>query len=255
MIRTLRAAISTFTLLPVGRANLSPEDGATLLLWFPLIGLGLGAVAGLVIAAALGVNGGAGLLAAVLGIGSLALLTRGLHLDGLADTADGLGSRAPAEPALEIMRRSDIGPFGVVTIVIALGIDIAAIDMFTGSHWHALAALTVAAAAGRLAVVHAALPGIPSARPGGFGALVAGRVSPVMAAAETVAVLGLAAGLAAAIDINPLKWTAAVVVALGLAAGFRWHVTRRLGGVTGDVFGALVEIGTALTLIGLALST
>ena len=252
-MRALRAAVSTFTLLPVGRADVS--DGAALVLWLPVVGVGLGALAGLVAAASLGANGTAGLLAALLAIAALALLTRGLHLDGLADTADGLGSRAPAEQALDVMRRSDIGPFGVVAIVLAVGADVAALVMFTPDTWHPLAALVVAAATGRLAVVHAALPGVRAARPGGFGALVAGRVTPLAAAVETAGVLGLSAALGAGIGANPLTWVAAVGVSLVLTFGFRLHVTRRLGGVTGDVFGALVELGTAITLVALALAT
>ena len=55
---------------------------------------------------------------------ALALLTRGLHLDGLADLADGLGSGKPAPVALDIMRRSDIGPFGIVTLVLTLLIQV-----------------------------------------------------------------------------------------------------------------------------------
>ena len=58
---------------------------------------------------------------------ALALLTRGLHLDGLADLADGLGSGQPAATALDIMRRSDIGPFGTVTLVLVLLTQVAAL--------------------------------------------------------------------------------------------------------------------------------
>jgi len=245
---SLRAAVSTFSIVPVGRA----EVRASLLAWLPLVGGALGALAGLVFAALVSINDKTVLLAAFLAVGALALLTRGLHLDGLADTADGLGSRTPSDQALEIMRRSDIGPFGVVTLVIVLGVDVAALTSVTGK-WHVLAALAVAATTARLSVVHAALRGVPSARPSGFGSLVAGTVRRPLAAAETVLVLGFGAGAAALCDINPLRWVAVQAVALMLVYAFRVHTTRRLGGVTGDVFGALIEVGTAVTLVGLAL--
>ena len=206
------------------------------------------------VAAALWLRGDAGLLAAVLAVATLAVLTRALHLDGLADTADGLGSRAPAESALEIMRRSDIGPFGVLAIGFVLAADIASVALLSGERWHACAALAVAAATGRLAVVHAACPGVASARPTGFGALVAGTVRPAWAVVESVAVLGFGASVAALCSVDPLRWVGAQVVALLLAYCFRRHTTRRFGGVTGDVFGALVEVATTITLVGIALS-
>jgi adenosylcobinamide-GDP ribazoletransferase len=84
--------------------------------------------------------------------------------------------------------------------------------------------------------------------------LVAGRTSPAPAAAITVVVLGLGALCAAAVDASVLGWLATQVAALALAAGFRAHTTRRLGGVSGDVFGALIELGTAATLVGLVLA-
>jgi adenosylcobinamide-GDP ribazoletransferase len=205
--------------------------------------------------AVLGMNSGAGLVGAFLAIAVLAVLTRALHLDGLADTADGLGSRAPADRALEIMRQSDIGPFGVLAVLFVVGLDVAALAMFSGSQWHGVAVLAVSAATGRLAVIHASLRGVPSARPGGFGGLVAGSVTPNLATVETLLVLGLGAGCAALCGVEPARWLAAQVVALLLAWGFRLHTTRRLGGVTGDVFGALVELCTAVTLIGLALAS
>jgi adenosylcobinamide-GDP ribazoletransferase len=255
---SLRAALSTFTILPTGGpAEFGRSDGARTLLWLPVVGAALGAAAGLPVAAALGFNSAAGLVAAVLGIAALALLTRGLHLDGLADTADGLGSRAPAERALEIMRRSDIGPFGVVSVVFVIGVDVASLAQLaqlSGNQWHACAALATAACTGRLAVVHAAVPGVRSARPAGFGAIVAGSVAVPAALLETAIALGFGAGMAALCNVPAWHWVVAQVVALAVAYCFRWHTTRRFTGVTGDVFGALIEIATAVTLLGIALA-
>jgi len=249
---SLRAAVSTFTIVPVGRAELRAGDGVRVLLWLPPIGAVLGALSGLIYAAAVSMNDHAVLLAALLAVGTLALLTRGLHLDGLADTADGLGSRAPAERALEIMRRSDIGPFGVVSVVLVIGIDAAALTVFDNK-WHVLAALAVAAATGRAAVLDQATMRTPPARVDGFGALFAGTLPGSLAVVNSLLLLGAAAGLGAACGANPLVWVGVVAAALVVCAGFRAHTTRRFGGVTGDVFGALIEMGTAVTLVGLAL--
>lgn len=249
----MRTALGLFTVVPVrGAGALTRERAVAALRWFPLVGAGLGAVAALPLTAVRTWAPHASLLGAVLAVGLLALLSRGLHLDGLADTADGLASHAPAERALEIMRRSDIGPFGVLAIVIAVLVDVAALAGLDGSSWRPVAALALAAATGRLAVLHAAHRRVPSARADGFGTWVAGSVSTPVAAFETVAVLGAAAGLAAAVKASIVGWLLAAAGALVVTAAVRWHVTRRLGGVTGDVFGALVEIGTALTLTGLA---
>ncbi len=124
------------------------------------------------------------LLGAALAMMLLALLTGGLHLDGLADTADGLGSRRPAPQALEIMRRSDAGPFGVAALVLVLLVQVCALASLPPGR--GAAALVLAAVTSRVAVVLAT--GSPSARPSGFGALVAGRTSAAGRAA-TVAVL------------------------------------------------------------------
>jgi adenosylcobinamide-GDP ribazoletransferase len=250
----MRTALALFTIVPVrDAASLTRERAAVALRWFPLIGACLGGVAALPLAAVRAWAPHATLLGAVLAVGLLALGSRGLHLDGLADTADGLASRAPAEQALSIMRRSDIGPFGVLAIVLAVLVDVAALAAFTGSAWRPVAALALAAATGRLAVLHAAHRRVPSARATGFGAYVAGSVSTSVAVLETGLVLGAAAGLAVAVHADVAGWLVAPAAALLVVAGVRWHATRRLGGVTGDVFGALVEIGTALTLTGLAL--
>lgn len=253
ILRRALSALSMFSILPVPRpADVTGQDARGAIQWLPAIGLLLGAVAGAPVVLLRWCAPQSGLVGAVIGVAVLALLTRGLHLDGLADTADGLASHAPAERALEIMRRSDIGPFGVMTLVFLLVLDIGALASLPGCDLTPIAALAVAAATGRLAVLHAAHRSIVSARPIGFGALVAGSVSWRSAITQTVFVFGAGALLAWAVCANPFQWVGAQAVALLIASALRWHTSRRFGGVTGDVFGALVECATAVTLVGIA---
>jgi adenosylcobinamide-GDP ribazoletransferase len=252
-------ALSLFTVIPAGAgAGIGEGEAAAAVLWMPAVGLllgGIGASVMLGVGAGAAVGAGAGarrLLGAVLAVALLALLTGGLHLDGLADTADGLGSRRPAPQALDIMRRSDVGPMGVAALVLVLLIQVAALAAVPRLPL-AAAALVLAAMTGRVAVVLAT--GYPAARPGGFGALVAGRTTArdralvVALAGCAVTVAGLAAGG------WPLAARALAAAAAGLLAGalLRRVAWRRLGGMTGDVFGAIVEAGTAAVLVACAL--
>jgi adenosylcobinamide-GDP ribazoletransferase len=251
---TLVRSVSLFTLVPVrARAELAPGEGVSALLWLPVVGGVAGAVAALPAAAIRHWVPHATFLGAVLAVAVLAWLTRGLHLDGLADTADGLGSGAPAARALEIMRQSDIGPFGVLTLVLILSCDIAALDVVRGGAWVTVVALGVSAATGRVGAVAAAMRGVPSARESGFGAIVADGVSPFAVWAWVVVVLGVGAALAPTVSV-PIAWIV-VPQAVALLASYlaRLHIVRRLGGVTGDVFGALIETTTAVALVGIAL--
>ncbi|MGZ4582720.1 MAG: adenosylcobinamide-GDP ribazoletransferase, partial [Nocardioidaceae bacterium] len=129
------------------------------------------------------------LLVAGLLVGLVAVLTRAMHLDGLADTADGLGSGKPAEQALGIMRKSDIGPFGVVTLVLVLLVQVAALQQLL-SRGLGLPAVAAALVVSRLMLPVACSRGIRGARSDGLGALVAGSVGRVQ--------LLLSAGLATA---------------------------------------------------------
>ena len=119
-VAPLRTSLGLFTVIPV-RANptIGEDDAAQAVRWLPAVGALLAVpVAGVLLAVQAGGHSTPRrLLAATLAIGVLALLTGGLHLDGLADTADGLGSRRPRDEALAIMRRSDIGPFGVAALL------------------------------------------------------------------------------------------------------------------------------------------
>jgi adenosylcobinamide-GDP ribazoletransferase len=249
-------ALSLFTVLPAGRdAELGEGEAAAAVLWLPAVGLLLGGIgAGVMLAVAAG--GGSGprrLLGAVLAIAVLGAATGGLHLDGLADTADGLGSRRPAQQALDIMRRSDVGPMGVASLVFALLIQVAALAAVPRAPL-AAAALVLAAVTGRVAVVLAT--SYPAARPGGFGALVAGRTTARGRALTVaffccaVAACGFAAG-GWALAARGLAIALAGLLAGGLVQLAAW---RRLGGMTGDVFGAIVEVTTATVLVASALS-
>jgi adenosylcobinamide-GDP ribazoletransferase len=252
---SLLRAFALFTVLPVrGAAALTRAGAVRALRWFPLVGAAVGALCGLPLTAVRQWAPHAGPLGAALCVVALVVATRALHLDGLADTVDGLGSAAPAERALEIMSRSDIGPFGVAAVVLVLFVDVAALDALDGGVWRPVGALAVAAATGRLAAVLAAHRAIPPARPGGFGAYVAGSQPTGALIVETVLVLGFGVGVAAATGASLLGWPLAQTGALLASGVLCLHVRRRLGGMTGDVFGALVELATAATLAGLAFS-
>jgi adenosylcobinamide-GDP ribazoletransferase len=254
MSSRLARSISMFTIVPVRvPVDLQPGDGTGALLWLPVVGAFVGAAAALPASAIREWAPHANLLGAVLAVAVLALLTRCLHLDGLADTADGLGSGAPAARALEIMRQSDIGPFGVVALIFVLGADVASLGCLDGGPWTPVGVLAIAAATGRVAAVHAAVRGVRAARASGFGSIVADNVPVAAAVGWTVGVLGLGAAVAVALSI-PVGWILVPqAVALAAAHLLRLHAVRRLGGVTGDVFGALIEFATAVTLIGVAL--
>ena len=187
--------MSLFTTIPAGVSGMLDDDAAArAILWLPAIGLLLGGIGACVVLAAgsLNATGPGRLLGAALAVAATAVLTGGLHLDGLADTADGLGSRRPAADALEIMRRSDIGPMGVGALVLGLLIQVTAVAAISRLSL-AVAALVLAEVTGRVSVVVATSS--PAARPGGFGALVAGRTS-AAERALTVGTLGCAVAAA-----------------------------------------------------------
>lgn len=214
----------------------------------PYVGLALGLVAGGVGLGAVAL-GASPLVAGVLTVAATAGLTRGLHLDGLADTADGLGSYRDRSGALEIMRKPDVGPFGVVVLVlVVLAQTGAAAALLTRPWLSALASIAVATAAGRLAIAVACWRRVPAARPDGLGATVAGTVGiPTLFVAAVV--LGAVSLLASPAWLGPV----ALAVGLGAGAGLLAHAVRRLGGITGDVLGAVCEVTATLTYIVVSL--
>lgn len=259
----LALAVSWLTVVPA-RVRTSDDgalpDGvaAAALRWAPLVGAGLG-VAGGALLTGLVTAGVSPLVAGLLTVGAGALATRGMHVDGIADTADGLGSYGPPERALRIMADGGAGPFAVVTLLVVLGARAAALaQLASAPPAVVLVVCALAAATGRAGFCWIARRGTPAARPGGLGATVAGSqpvwVAPLwwtgLAAAGAGALVG--AGRSGAAAGVVLAVAGAVLLAALLVVGLARHTRRRFGGMSGDVLGAACELGGTAVLVVLA---
>lgn len=248
-----RLSVGLLTVLPVGSPRADRATAGAAMLCAPLVGAALG-VAGGCAAWALGELGTSPLIAAILAVGLLAGLTRGLHLDGLADTADGLGSRRDPAGALAVMKASDIGPFGVVSVLFAVLLQVAALGALIAGNpdHHAIALLGLAGATARIPVVWACRSGLSPARPDGLGALVAGTVSGAAAGVWAGTALWVGALIGILTEVGALRAVVAVALALLAAGALLEHCRRRFGGMTGDVLGALVETAAVVVLVVLS---
>ena len=241
----LRLATGTLTVLPVPppRTVGSPVAGLAMAL-APLVVLPLGAAAGLVAWAGDAVEAPP-LLTAALAVAVLALGSGFLHLDGLADTADGLAVQGDRGRRLEVMRRGDVGPVGVVALVLVLLVQVSALSGLLAARGAASAAATLclAVVASRATLVVACARGVPPARVDGLGSGVAGSVPSALAAV----VMGTVAVVAGLVD----QWRGVAGAAVAMAATVVMLVLARcrLGGVTGDVLGACVELALAGYLV------
>ena len=161
--------------------------------------------------------------------------TRALHLDGLADTADGLGSYRDAEGALAIMKKPDIGPFGVVAIVAVLLLDAGRADAAwsTRARGRALPGRGGRRGRHRAARGDRRLPGGPAGRPAGGARRARRRYAPARRGARRHSAGRGGGGPRRPRSGGPL----AVLLAAGVAWALTRHAKRRLGGVTGDVIG------------------
>jgi adenosylcobinamide-GDP ribazoletransferase len=234
------------TVLPVPARAAASTRGV--LPWAPLVGLVLGAVATGV--AVVGDRWISPLTGAVLAVTALAVLTRGLHLDGLADTADGLGPLRGRERALQVMHQSDVGPFGVVTLVLTLLLQVACGSalLAAGDGWLALGTAVLVA---RLAMARTGLPGVPVAEGSSLGRTVEGTVSRAWLAGTVLAVGALVAATALLVTGPADAGRLVGAAAAGLVAAELLYrrATARLGGVTGDVMGAMSEVAMSATLL------
>ncbi|MGC3995033.1 MAG: adenosylcobinamide-GDP ribazoletransferase [Propionicimonas sp.] len=249
----LRLSVGLLTVVPVRPpAQLGRPEARAAMLLAPVAVLPVALASALVGWGAM-VVGLPSALAGVLVVAGLALGTRAMHADGLADTTDALGSGKDAEGALAIMKRGDIGPMGTVALVLSLGAQAIASGVVLERPW-GWVLLVVLLCLSRAALVLGCAIGVPAARPGGLGALVAGSVP--VPAAVAVWLLGAAALCGAAFLTGMPWWQPVLAWALALLACL-WllrRCVRRFGGITGDVLGALVEVAASVLLVVLAAS-
>jgi adenosylcobinamide-GDP ribazoletransferase len=249
MLDALRLSVGTLTIVPSGSiAEIERRTAARAMIIAPLAVLPLAVGAGLLgwLGQAVGLPP---LAVGLLVVGALALGTRALHLDGLADTADGFGSGWTAERSLTVMRRGDVGPMGVVTLIIVLGLQAVSIGQLIQG---LPGAVSVAAAvcSSRAALSLICVRGVPAARAEGLGAAVAGSVPKSAAIGCWLIVLVMMTAVVAWSGRHPISGAAAAAAA-ALAVGIGvYRCVRRLGGVTGDVMGAGIEIAfTVMVLV------
>lgn len=243
--RAWLAAVALLTRLPVDRrGRVEPRDIARGVVAFPIVGAGVG---GLVAATAWALD--RAFPASVAAAGAVAvgtLVTGALHLDGLADTADGYGART-REHALEIMRAHAIGSYGTTAIVVDLllkMVTIAALAQVRGGGW----IMVAAGALSRSAVGVVGTLARSARADGGMGSMLRDTPRPFRASCTAAIGIGIAS---AAAGTRGLLAGAAVAVASVLWA---WRCRRRLGGITGDTLGATSEGTEVLALlVGLAL--
>lgn len=248
----VRLSLTTLTLLPVrGPTRVDRTAAGVAMGVAPGVGLLLGLLAGGVLEGVLALTDGGALLAAALAVAVLAALTRGLHLDGLADTVDGLASYLPPEQARAVMKKPDLGPLGMAAVALSLLVQVGGLVACVAAG-RGLLAVVLAVVTARVAVAAACTPSTPAAAPGGLGAMVAGTVPRAVALILSAAVAGGAALAGAATGSGPLQPALAVLAGLAAARLLRTHAVRRLGGLTGDVLGALVETTTVVVLLVLA---
>lgn len=243
--RSLRLSVGMLTCLPVPAVlRVTPGAARGALLLAPLAAVPLGALVGAVCWA------GAraelpGLAVAFVALGLLALGSRALHLDGLSDVADGLTASYDRERSLEVMKGGTAGPAGVVAVVVVLGVQAGALVAYVGS----LRTAVVAAAcvcASRAALWIVCSSPVPPARVDGLGVTFARRLPWVVTLVGWAGLGGLS------LLADPLRGPIAVAAAAAVVLLLTWRCVRRFGGVTGDMYGAAIELSLAALLVGLA---
>jgi adenosylcobinamide-GDP ribazoletransferase len=247
----LRLAAGTLTVIPSGPIpEIDQPLAARAMMVAPLAVLPLAAAA----AAVAWVSSAAGMPELVVGllvVGTLAVGSRGMHLDGLADTVDGLASGWDRDRALAIMQRGNTGPMGAAALMIMIGLQAASIGRVANDLRSAIF-VGVVVCCSRCALSLVCRRGVPAARTQGLGVAVAGSV-PWLAAFLTWLAVAIVLGIGLAMVGG--SYASGVFAAVGAALAVLllvWRCERRLGGVTGDVMGAGIEIALTIMLVGIS---
>lgn len=235
-MRTLRTAFGLMTTLPVRLPDhWSAGDSGRASVWYPFVGLIIGTLAWLVWTGSMFIF--PPWVAAVVTIIIWVMLTGGLHLDGLADCCDGLFASTSLERRLEIMKDPHVGAFGVLSLILVLFLKVAALASLTQA---AGFSILLASSLARFCILPAAL--IPMARPSGMGAdFAAGFRRPfIFWGAVIPLILAVLLGIRGIISI---------MMGVGALLLILWLARSRIGGVTGDVFGMVVEVVEVVVLL------
>lgn len=236
--RETKIAAGFLTRLPVGAGVISPIGEAAR--GFPVVGAAIGVAAAIVYGIARSLDLPPA-VAAVLAVGAMVLATGGLHEDGLSDMADGFGAGRDREQILSIMHDSRIGAYGVLALILVIGLRILCVAELHSSFTAALA--LVAAAAGSRTLLPLVLHYVPPARTDGLGHD-AGRPGKRMLIDGTA--LGAALVL---IGLGPFGGVLAIAAAVLVAWAIANLATRRIGGQTGDVLGTIQQAAEAAILL------
>jgi adenosylcobinamide-GDP ribazoletransferase len=244
-VAELVAAFGLLTRLPMPRRIEGAPSGRAIWAW-PVVGAVVGAIGAVLflVAARLGL---APWLSALLALAATMLVTGGLHEDGLADMADGIGGGGTAERRLAIMKDSRIGSFGALALIFSVILRAGALATIAmaAAPGVVAGALVLAGVIGRTGMLVPLLLLRP-ARPGGLGAML-GPPEPIR--------VGIAAAIAVvlALLLRPVAMVEPMIVAAVIATGVvTWIAWRRLGGQTGDVLGAVEQVTECAVLLALS---
>ncbi|CAM3974393.1 adenosylcobinamide-GDP ribazoletransferase [Alicyclobacillus pomorum] len=231
-IRWLILALQFATILPTPSVRTATErDIRCSVVWFPVIGMLLGVL--LWVFQSFFVHHMPSLAASVVSLSIYTLATGALHLDGLMDTADAMGSRRPREAALEIMKDSRVGAMGVVVCLFAILGKWSAIASISPDHWEPFVVVPMMSRLGMIWSMVVA----PSARSQGLGALFARKI-PRWTVAVATCLCGAVCGLV--LPFQQCLWV--LLYAILTVTLFTGWMVHRFGGTTGDTYGALNEI-------------
>jgi adenosylcobinamide-GDP ribazoletransferase len=237
-VKGLLGAVSFLTRVPVGTGERETGELAGFVPWFPVVGVGVGLVVGGAYA------GGSELLpplpAAGVAVVAGICLTGAFHEDGLGDTADAFAGGRDRDHTMRILKDPRLGTFGVLAVAASLVLRVAAVAALAPGA--ALAALPAAHALSRAAAV-GVMTAFPAAADTGLGAGYA------LALSRRRALAGVAAGLAVALALLGVAALGAAAAAAAAAFLLGRLAVRRLGGVTGDVLGAVQQLGEVLVLL------
>ena len=240
-MRGFVVAVAFMTRIPIPVRVDPDKDPGAAVPWFPVVGAGVGALVGGVAWAGLEF-GLPPLVAAGAAIAASLLLTGALHEDGLADTFDGLGSGRAGAAAIEVMRDSRIGAFGAAALTMTLLMQVGTMaSIATGD----LIEIAVAAHAASRALAVGAMLLLPAAASDGLGAAYARTAGPLRPAFGIVVGLGIAGAI-----LRTETWI--ILPAIVTGAAIAWWAWRRIGGITGDVLGAVQQVTLVTILVGAA---